>query len=78
MTKETRDRPKCRCGQRLVDLNGVALCANCDQLQQVEVFGRLRRRTAEDIRFELSWAAQIEKEYGPLPEGETLRDLEGW
>ena len=42
---------------------GGWFCENCDVVQPQEPFRLARRKTAQDIRFEMSWLRTINKEY---------------
>jgi hypothetical protein len=62
MPEETRT--KCRCGLPMQPTQGGGRrCENCDTVQSQEPFGIARRKTAQDIRFEMSWLRTINKEY---------------
>ena len=58
------EKQKCRCGMSMFTTDGGArLCENCDVVQSQEPFGIARRKTPQDIRFEMSWLRTINKEY---------------
>ena len=60
----TEERTKCRCGlPRSTTTGGARFCPNCDTVQSQEPFGIARRKTPQDIRFEMSWLRTINKEY---------------
>lgn len=70
--------PKCKCGTGMSELrNGVFACENCDSTQVGEgmTSPRPRVRTPQDIRFDMSWLAEMTVEYGPLPADVSLDDL---
>jgi hypothetical protein len=60
----TDERVKCRCGlTMLVSTRGARYCENCDTVQPHEPYGYERRKTREDIRFDMSWLQTINREY---------------
>jgi len=64
MTEENvAERMKCRCGlPMLVNAGGARYCENCDGVQDQEgVFAR--RKTKEDIRFDMYWLRVMKTEY---------------
>lgn len=72
------DERKCRCGTVMQPLaEGYGACENCDQVQagQMMTRPRPRVRTVQDIRFEMSWLAEMTVQYGPLPPDVSTDDL---
>lgn len=60
----TEERTRCRCGLPMtLTQGGAKVCENCDTVQSQEPFGIARRKTPQDIRFEMSWLRTINKEY---------------
>lgn len=60
----TDEQVKCRCGLGMTVLSGGArFCQNCDTVQPQEAFGYSRRKTTQDVRFEMSWLRTISEEY---------------
>lgn len=43
--------------------NGAFLCENCDSPQPQEAAGMERRKTPQDIRFDMYWLRVIKNEY---------------
>lgn len=68
----TKEKPKCRCGLRMTELrmSGIYACGNCDQLQPQEMspFNMKRRKTVQDVRFDMSWLQEINRTYTTSPE----------
>lgn len=61
---DAEERVKCRCGLPMTATQGGGrLCENCDTVQSQEPFRIARRKTPQDIRFEMSWLRTITKEY---------------
>lgn len=65
------ERTKCHCGTgMLLTASGKGqVCPNCDVLQMQESFSLARRKTAEDIRFNMYWLRVFDEEYPEMPEG---------
>ena len=69
---------KCRCGAAMRALrDGFVACENCDQVQAGQMLSspRPRVRTVQDIRFDMSWLAEMTVQYGPLPPDVSTDDL---
>ena len=57
------DAVTCACGSNMNDNGwGVFYCENCDYPQPQQYMAMERRKTKEDIRFEMFWVRQ-EEEY---------------
>lgn len=56
---EQQNSDKCTCGLRKI--NG--LCVNCDAVQPQENFKFARKKTVQDIRYEMYWLRTIADEY---------------
>jgi len=55
---------KCRCGTRMIpNAFGAMICENCDQCQPQESFGIERRKTKQDIRYDMHWLRVMNTEY---------------
>ena len=75
---ETAEQVKCQCGLAMkLTRGGGLICPNCDTVSVLENMGIPRRRTVQDVRFDLYWLAQMNKEYGPLPDDVNTDDLTG-
>lgn len=52
----------CRCNSPMqTTVGGAKYCENCDSSQPQEYMGFARRKTREDIRFDMYWLKQIEQ-----------------
>lgn len=72
------ERIKCHCGLTMLTAPGGArFCENCDRVQIKESIGLQRARTPEDVRFDLYWMNQMNKDYDPLPPDVDTKDLTG-
>lgn len=53
---------KCACGLNMQDNGrGAMYCDNCDSVQPQEAVGMARRKTQQDIRFDMYWLREEEK-----------------
>ena len=67
-----QERVKCRCGMAMMPTTGDGegyVCPNCDHVQPQEAIGFERRKTAQDIRYEMFWLRVMTNEYPQMPEG---------
>lgn len=61
---DTAERTKCRCGlSMMTTAGGGKYCTNCDETQPQEAWGMERRKTQQDVRFEMYWLRTEEREY---------------
>ena len=60
---------KCRCGIDRKNKSGAWFCPNCDapQPQEKGVNHQPRKRTPQDIRFDVYWTQEM-REYPPVPD----------
>lgn len=60
----TAESPRCKCGMNMMrSVGGALFCANCDQVQPQEPHRIKRRKTPNDIRFDMAWLMIIKEEY---------------
>ena len=60
---------KCKCGINRTEQAGFWFCPNCDQgqPQQLGDNPKPRKRTPQDVRFDVYWTQQM-REYPPVPD----------
>ena len=69
---------KCRCGTVMSLIREACwACDNCDSVQAGQMLNtpRPRVRTVADVRFDMSWLAEMTVQYGPLPPDVSTDDL---
>jgi hypothetical protein len=73
----TAEAMKCACGTQMDETeNGLFVCDNCDFPQRQEYRSMERRKTPEDIRFDMYWLRKIKKELPGKAKQESNDDSE--
>lgn len=73
----TAEAVKCACGLQMEDNGlGAFLCENCDTTQPQETLSLSRRKTKQDIRFDMYWLRVINTEYEDNTKSDSKEDSE--
>jgi hypothetical protein len=71
----THQAMMCPCGTQMEDNGlGAFLCSNCDTVQPMQYLGYTRRKTTQDIRYEMHWVQVIDSEYKDNTKPESNED----